>query len=213
MTENFEIKNILQNLYSNISHPSDQLMLSIISNLQNLSIRDNIPELKMTVRTSLNAFRQLKYLQKYTETPSETDILEIFENLLLIPFLPTTISQQFYKLLNDLLGLQNREKKSPKPDAIEISTDNEYLSIGSLKVEKRTPSDIALVPNPMYFENETQTKELQKLLISYTIPDNPILLIGNQGVGKNKMVDYLLYLLNAGFIHKILIYIIALYAG
>ena len=82
-------------------------------------------------------------------------------------------------------------------ETIIIRRKQEKLTVGNVTVSTRQPTEIALVPNPLYFENETQSRTLQEMLRGYSIDNNPILLIGNQGVGKNKMVDYLLYLLRA----------------
>ena len=54
-----------------------------------------------------------------------------------------------------------------------------------------TSSDLTLVPDTLFFENEEQNLLLQQMLQSYELGEH-LLLVGNQGVGKNKLTDKLL---------------------
>jgi hypothetical protein len=51
-----------------------------------------------------------------------------------------------------------------------------------------------LVPSVVFFDNPQHTRVLRELLMAYGAGDH-LLLIGNQGVGKNKLADRLLHLL------------------
>ena len=58
-------------------------------------------------------------------------------------------------------------------------------------------SDPSYVPKPLFYDNQAQLQVLQSLLHSYGAGVSATLLVGNQGVGKNKIVDHFLHLLNA----------------
>lgn len=82
--------------------------------------------------------------------------------------------------------------------------DNDTLKIGTVTERIRLDTDALLVPNILFHENPRQSKILQSILKDFqlglvgylTILGEHILLIGNQGVGKNKLADYFLQLLN-----------------
>ena len=56
---------------------------------------------------------------------------------------------------------------------------------------EQSSSDLTLVPETLFFENEEQNLLLQQMLQSYELGEH-LLLVGNQGVGKNKLTDKLL---------------------
>lgn len=60
------------------------------------------------------------------------------------------------------------------------------------------PKQVELVPHPSpFYDNPRHVSLLARLLQDYSSGEKAILLVGNQGVGKNKIVDRLLELLNA----------------
>ena len=67
----------------------------------------------------------------------------------------------------------------------------EVLKIGDVECPTAVDSNPLLVPNILFYENQRQITILQDVLKDYTLGEH-LLLIGNQGVGKNKIVDYFL---------------------
>ncbi len=67
----------------------------------------------------------------------------------------------------------------------------EVLKIGDVECPTAIDSNPLLVPNILFYENQRQITILQDVLKDYTLGEH-LLLIGNQGVGKNKIVDYFL---------------------
>ena len=62
---------------------------------------------------------------------------------------------------------------------------SEYKSVG------QEAHELALVPDIVFFENEQQQRVLDEMLCDYVNGEH-LLLVGNQGVGKNKLADRLL---------------------
>ena len=58
-------------------------------------------------------------------------------------------------------------------------------------VQKQTVEELALVPDILFYENKQQERILSAMLADYTCGEH-LLLVGNQGVGKNKLADALL---------------------
>jgi von Willebrand factor A domain-containing protein 8 len=67
----------------------------------------------------------------------------------------------------------------------------EYFQIGNIEAPVQSNTDPALIPKVLFYQNQKQISILQDLIKDYILGEN-ILLIGNQGVGKNKIVDYFL---------------------
>eukprot|EP00948_MAST-09A_sp_MAST-9A-sp1_P002850 g2850.t1 len=82
----------------------------------------------------------------------------------------------------------------------EISNSHELVTT-LLKNESGTISERSrvrkpeLVPNPLFFDTPAHREVLHRLLEDLTVGERHLLLIGNQGVGKNKLADRLLHLL------------------
>jgi MoxR-like ATPase len=85
-----------------------------------------------------------------------------------------------------------------KPRAINISTQDNTVTIGDVTASRRASLQPELVPQPLFHENASHLAVLEALLLSYKASyqsdegEKAVLLIGNQGVGKNKLVDRLL---------------------
>ena len=75
--------------------------------------------------------------------------------------------------------------------------NNGTLKIGHVSAARRHASRPELVPNPLFYDNPAHTQVMADVLASHAAGEKAILLIGNQGVGKNKVADRLLHLLNA----------------
>jgi hypothetical protein len=71
------------------------------------------------------------------------------------------------------------------------------LRIGRVVAPKRKAARPELVPSPLFFENEAHTALMEEMLASHASGEKALLLIGNQGVGKNKVADRLLQRLGA----------------
>jgi MoxR-like ATPase len=71
---------------------------------------------------------------------------------------------------------------------------NGYVCIGDLRVPIPPPRDPVLVPNVLFYDNPRQTLMIMEMLRDWSCGQH-LLLIGNQGVGKNKLADRMLELL------------------
>jgi hypothetical protein len=79
-----------------------------------------------------------------------------------------------------------------------------FVTVGGITVPRRVCTVPELVPQPLFHETPAHLAVLQSLLLSYKATyetnENSILLIGNQGVGKNKLTDKLLQVLGKFFL-------------
>ncbi|KAL0082790.1 AAA domain-containing protein [Phycomyces blakesleeanus] len=72
--------------------------------------------------------------------------------------------------------------------------DPQQIRIGGVVEPVFKGGDPMLIPNVVFHENPAHTEILREMLKDYQLGDH-LLLIGNQGVGKNKLADYFLQLL------------------
>ena len=98
----------------------------------------------------------------------------------------------------DMAGLGRESLALEQDDQREVPlhVDDHQLTIGSVSVERAVPKSIEKVPRPLFYDNLAHRHVLQSLLGTYVASQyNAALLIGNQGVGKNKLIDHMLALL------------------
>jgi len=79
-----------------------------------------------------------------------------------------------------------------RPAAVEV--DGDRLRIGSVSCEMRRPSSLELVPDVEFVYTPQHVAALQQMLLDWSLGHH-LLLVGNQGTGKNKLTDRLLQLL------------------
>jgi hypothetical protein len=64
------------------------------------------------------------------------------------------------------------------------------LIIGDVIEPVRVGTDPSLVPNILFYDNPRQSATLREMLVDFQLGEH-LLLIGNQGVGKNKLAGKL----------------------
>ena len=76
----------------------------------------------------------------------------------------------------------------------EITQTASELQIGSVKISIKPAEEPKKVPSPLFYHNDAQDSVLESLLSDWQLGEH-LLLVGNQGVGKNKLADRFLELL------------------
>ena len=144
-------------------------------------------------------------------------LLETYEGISLYDAVISASLQRFMSLpaktaLNEiLLGAQIKPpatnfSTSRKEDAMEVKVDDDFLQIGGTRtpIYKGKPEveghinedpvfEAMRVPSVLFFDNDRQVRSMESMLKSLLAGEH-LLVIGNQGVGKNRIVDRLLQL-------------------
>merc|ERR550532_736427 len=89
-------------------------------------------------------------------------------------------------------GLEQRPA-GEEPPAVEAS--EEELRIGGVRCALRRPASPELVPEVEFVDTPQHVAALQRMLLDWSLGHH-LLLVGNQGTGKNKLTDRLLQLLH-----------------
>lgn len=78
---------------------------------------------------------------------------------------------------------------------IEYAVTGDVVRIGDTAVNRYRTAALSKVPDILFYDVPEHIALLERLLQDFSLGQN-LLLVGNQGVGKNKIVDRLLQLLN-----------------
>ncbi|KAJ3144684.1 von Willebrand factor A domain-containing protein 8, partial [Irineochytrium annulatum] len=139
--------------------------------------------------------RQLIRIARRVALFKGDELFELIFKAALGRFLPTLAKQMLEGALEES-GIV-RSKKEEKVVTYEIVKDaegNDALRIGDVSCPVSKDSNPLLVPDIVFYDNARQLLVLEEMLKDYVLGEH-LLLIGNQGVGKNKLTDRFLQLL------------------
>jgi MoxR-like ATPase len=166
-------------------------------------------EIISSIAESLST-RQLIRLCKQREATNNANSATIslyrgVQRLCLSRFMPSVVRATLEQLLQDHNITSTSDLSSSGDDlnkdggmiirTVVNSEGDDFLHIGPVrkKLDKVSKAPL-LVPHLLFYENPRQTKTLMDMLNDFNVGEH-LLLIGNQGVGKNKLADYFLKLM------------------
>ena len=139
--------------------------------------------------------------QKSTFAERAEDIGNSLEAALMTEFMPRSERAAVREILRSVgLGGGSRKQRIAAAEFMKIveadfEKGKHTVSIGDITCKVSRPSEPALVPYTLFFTIPQQKLVLRDMLQDLMASEH-ILLMGNQGVGKNKMADKLLMLLH-----------------
>lgn len=178
----FQYGNIPDPLHS-IIELADQLRKSQDSTLKNLS-------------SSLSTRQLLRISSRMAKYPADS-AYETVQRTFLAKFLPN-LARRALESASNQIGIQQPQrfgifnKQSKK---VECSVQNGVLKIGNTSTDVFKTNALTKVPDILFYDVPQHIALLEWLLQDFLL-GNHLLLVGNQGVGKNKIADRLLQLLN-----------------
>ncbi|KAI8912686.1 AAA domain-containing protein [Gorgonomyces haynaldii] len=176
---------IIQTLVPGINEQLITKTLQLANNLR-MEKDDSMKSLASNIST-----RQLLRIARHLSLYPQDGLYESFQKISLYRFLPFATREAFdiYMRKHDI---------APKPKVLEniqVEAVNGYLRIGDIQAQIETQTNPLLVPKITFFENQRQNLILQDVMKDFLLGEH-LLLIGNQGVGKNKIIDYFLQRMN-----------------
>ncbi|XP_072949521.1 von Willebrand factor A domain-containing protein 8 [Epargyreus clarus] len=182
---------IINSLYGDISDPlhsiinlADQLRKSDDNTLKNLS-------------SSLSTRQLLRIASRMSKYPTDS-AYETVQRTFLAKFLPN-LARKALDGASQKIGIEPPTrfgifgKRSTKK--VNCSVKNGVLTIGNTSAEIFKTDALTKVPDILFYDVPQHIELLEWLLQDFLL-GNHLLLVGNQGVGKNKIADRLLQLLN-----------------
>ena len=144
-----------------------------------------------SVATNLSTRQLLRLARRLNKYPDET-ASNLINKACLGRFLPALAKDSLDKML-ERLGV---EKTVPVLDPdISCSVDDKVLTIGRTSAPVFSPETRGKVPETLFYDTPQNLTLMEAMLQDFLLGEH-MLLVGNQGTGKNKLVDRMLNLLN-----------------
>lgn len=138
----------------------------------------------------LFSLRKLIRISKKLEQYPELSLKQLIENACLFKFMPQLNKQ----ILSDFF--RENELQETSTDSTNDDLIQKYQQRAAFEKETESEKDLsklAKIPDTLFYENKLHTTILNNLIRDFELGEH-LLLIGNQGTGKNKLVDKFLML-------------------
>ncbi|XP_046400469.1 von Willebrand factor A domain-containing protein 8 [Ischnura elegans] len=179
---------IIESLYGKID-PAMKKVLDITHRL-----RSSADPTVKSLSGSLSTRQLLRIARRMALYPSDS-VYDIIHRACLSRFLPSLAQQALNRELEDF-DLRAPDKRSIKEADFPVANLTEdHITIGKTTVPRYDPKNKTKVPDVLFYDVPQHMQKLEWLLQDFQLGEH-LLLVGNQGVGKNKLVDRMLYLLN-----------------
>eukprot|EP00930_Biecheleria_cincta_P096896 TRINITY_DN88669_c0_g1_i1.p1 TRINITY_DN88669_c0_g1~~TRINITY_DN88669_c0_g1_i1.p1 ORF type:complete len:1490 (+),score=245.98 TRINITY_DN88669_c0_g1_i1:43-4470(+) len=97
-------------------------------------------------------------------------------------------------VMKEASAVLKQDGKTAQEPILQVRDMGNEISIGDISATKRVPKQLELVPQTHFVDIPQHVTALRAMLIDWTLGRH-LLLIGNQGVGKNKLADRFLGML------------------
>ncbi|OWF39225.1 von Willebrand factor A domain-containing protein 8 [Mizuhopecten yessoensis] len=160
-------------------------------------LRSSTDPAMTSIASSLSTRQLIRVANRIAQFPSK-DVFGVIEKACLARFLPQLPKAGLHQSM-ETAGI--KPMNSSKADALALDwsitseVDNGTLRIGHTTVPLFNPDNKTKVPDVLFYDNPQHLSVMEDMLKDFSLGEN-LLLVGNQGVGKNKIVDRFLYLLN-----------------
>ncbi|PSN51375.1 von Willebrand factor A domain-containing protein 8, partial [Blattella germanica] len=141
---------------------------------------------------SLSTRQLLRIARRMASYPSDNPEA-VIQRACLARFLPTLARQALDKVLSDADISTIPQSSEPNSKVCEVQGNS--VRIGNTVAPRYQTAASSKVPDVLFFDVPQHILVLEWLLQDFSLGEH-LLLVGNQGVGKNKLADRLLQLLN-----------------
>ncbi|KAM8976160.1 von Willebrand factor A domain-containing protein 8 [Pelodytes ibericus] len=181
---------IIREMVPNVPKDAAEQLLTLTHKL-----RDMKDPTAQSLASSLSTRQLLRICRRLSQYPEES-LFHAINKACLSRFLPSLARSALQKNLQDS-GIEETnadlERALDKDYTCEISSG--MLRVGSVTVPVFNPDEKIKVPDVLFYENTQHMMVMEDMLKDFLLGEH-LLLVGNQGVGKNKIVDRFLHLLN-----------------
>ena len=185
-----ELIEILSNLYPLMDPAAVEKIVNLGDLLQHAIQSGAADTLKEKESLALS-LRTMKHICRRAERRDICHLPKLVQSALLTSFMPDRERRIVEKCMVQC-NLMSREEEKDHQKNYDQST---LLDPELIKSCRRSPTNPLLVPNPRFEENQGHSQVMQDILDAFSVGERALLIMGYQGVGKNKVVDYLLSLL------------------
>ncbi|XP_075344945.1 von Willebrand factor A domain-containing protein 8 isoform X1 [Mycteria americana] len=148
-----------------------------------------------SLASSLSTRQLLRICRRLSQHPDES-LYYAVNKACLSRFLPNLARSALHKTLQDAhIETSPDDMKKVEENDYTCEINNGMLKIGSVTVPIYNSTEKMKVPDVLFYENAQHMMVMEDMLKDFLLGEH-LLLVGNQGVGKNKIVDRFLHLLN-----------------
>ena len=129
--------------------------------------------------------------------PSATNLYDVLCEVLVADLLPPTQRAALEAVLNSV-GIQKVSAQGEKHgvETPKIVVDSKTVAIGDFSMSRLDAKRSEMVPSPKFFDIHSHVLTIKNLLEDWKAGERAFLLLGNQGVGKNMVIDRLCQISN-----------------
>ncbi|XP_076602199.1 von Willebrand factor A domain-containing protein 8 isoform X1 [Chaetodon auriga] len=178
---------LIQGLTHNVPQEAAEQLLHLTHSLR----KTNDPTAQ-SLASSLSTRQLLRICRRLSQYPEES-IARSVNKACLSRFLPSLARAYLEKTLANC-----SIEDTPYPDDTHdtsCTVKDGVLTIGNVSAPVYNPNEKIKVPDVLFYDNPQHMLVMKDMLKDFLLGEH-LLLVGNQGVGKNKIVDRFLHLLN-----------------
>ncbi|KAK6644124.1 hypothetical protein RUM43_000391 [Polyplax serrata] len=180
-----EESHIIQKLFGSINDKTKKVM-----NLA-VALRNSEDPTLASLSGSFSTRQLLRIAKRLSSYPQDS-VYESIQKACLARFLPPITKEAF----DNSLKKQGIEPDSPTSlESITCQVTDETVKIGNTEAKRYVTKAKSKVPDILFYDIPQHLALLEWLIQDFSLGEH-LLLVGNQGVGKNKIADRLLQLLN-----------------
>ena len=180
-----ELKDVLLGLYPAIDHDAVNKIVHLRDRLDQ-AIQSGAADTLEEQESLCLSLRKIKHICKRVEKKGSGDLAQLIHNALMTSVMPERERRIVESCMSDC-GIA-RGKKSKRR-----RLSSETLDENLLALHRRSPQNPLLVPSPTFEDNPGHNQVLSDILDAHAVGERALLIMGFQGVGKNRVVDHLLY--------------------
>ncbi|XP_062982036.1 von Willebrand factor A domain-containing protein 8 [Elgaria multicarinata webbii] len=181
---------VIKEMVPNVPSASVEQLLNLTHKL-----RETNDPTAQSLASSLSTRQLLRICRRLSHYPDE-NLYHAVNKACLSRFLPNLAKSALHKNLLDS-GIETSDTETQKMEGKDFSCEvnSGILRIGSVSIPVYNPYERMKVPDVLFYENTQHMMVMEDMLKDFLLGEH-LLLVGNQGVGKNKVVDRFLHLLN-----------------
>ncbi|CAJ1078932.1 von Willebrand factor A domain-containing protein 8 isoform X1 [Xyrichtys novacula] len=179
---------LIQGLTHNVPTEAAEQLLHLTHTLR----KTNDPTAQ-SLASSLSTRQLLRICRRLSQYPEES-IAHAVNKACLSRFLPSLARASLEKSLANC-SIQDTLDPSEHTRDLSCAIKDGVLTIGKVSAPVYTPNEKMKVPDVLFYDNPQHMMVMEDMLKDFLLGEH-LLLVGNQGVGKNKIVDRFLHLLN-----------------
>lgn len=181
---------ILHSLFPHVSKSALDSLLDVSDRLNSLSEGDHSAA---SAQLALSLRQLIRIVRRFQSYPH--DQLDTVHRAIMTKFMPTSVRANVEKAVGVSSNPEYGIEKPYENLKIDIDPKRERLTIGDVSMPINKPRSPELVPQILFYDIPKHIHLLSQMMKDFTVGESHLLLIGNQGVGKNKLADRLLELL------------------